>query len=71
MNLQAATNKLHILQILMQHIHLCIPLQYIIKVFPLMELKEIPGTPPYCAGLMNVRGESIPVIDLALRLHVN
>lgn len=36
----------------------------IIEIVPLVNLKKIPATPPYVAGLMNYRGNGIPVIDL-------
>ena len=36
----------------------------IIEIVPLVILKKIPATPDYVAGLMNYRGEGIPVVDL-------
>ena len=36
----------------------------IIEIVPLVKLKKIPKTPDYISGLMNYRGEGIPVIDL-------
>ena len=36
----------------------------IIEIVPLVKLKKIPTTPDYVSGLMNYRGEGIPVIDL-------
>ena len=36
----------------------------IIEIVPLVKLKKIPTTPEYVAGLMNYRGQGIPVIDL-------
>ncbi|MDX1776080.1 MAG: chemotaxis protein CheW [Desulfobulbales bacterium] len=36
----------------------------VIEIVPLVKLKAIPTTPDYVAGLMNYRGEGIPVIDL-------
>ena len=38
----------------------------VIRVLPLMELKHIPQAPSHVAGLMNMRGETIPVIDLCM-----
>ena len=38
----------------------------IIEIVPLVKLKKIPITPVYVSGLMNYRGEGIPVIDLCL-----
>ena len=36
----------------------------IIEIVPLVTLKKIPATPDYISGLMNYRGEGIPVVDL-------
>lgn len=36
------------------------------QVLPLLELKQLPGTPAFVAGLMNLHGEPVPVIDLCL-----
>jgi chemotaxis-related protein WspB len=36
----------------------------IIEIVPLVQLKKIPTTPYYVAGLMNYRGDGIPVVDL-------
>lgn len=47
---------------------LCVPLDYVSKVLPLMTLQPVPGAPPYLRGLMNLHGTSIPVMDLAARL---
>jgi len=41
--------------------------KHIVEIVPLVKLKKIPGTPDYIAGLMNYRGEGIPVIDLNQR----
>lgn len=35
------------------------------RVLPLMELKRLPLAPPAVAGLMNLHGHAVPVIDLA------
>ncbi len=39
-------------------------LAYIRDVFPLKELTPIPCTPPFIAGMVNVRGQILPAIDL-------
>jgi chemotaxis-related protein WspB len=38
--------------------------QHLVRVLPLMELKQMPGTPGYVAGLMNFHGDAVPVIDV-------
>lgn len=50
------------------NMQLCVPLDHVSKVLPLMALQPVPGAPPYLRGLMNLHGESIPVMDLAARL---
>ncbi|QGZ41881.1 chemotaxis-related protein WspB [Pseudoduganella flava] len=42
-----------------------LPLAVIRRVLPLMALKAIPGAPDAVAGLMNLHGTGIPVIDVA------
>lgn len=42
-----------------------LPLAVIRRVLPLMALKAIPLAPDMVAGLMNLHGAAIPVIDLA------
>ena len=38
--------------------------QHLVRVLPLMELKQMPGTPGFVAGLMNFHGDPVPVIDV-------
>jgi purine-binding chemotaxis protein CheW len=65
---EVSNNKLQLLSFLLQNMHFCIDLQFIEKVLLLPSLEVVPGGPRYLAGLMNLRGVSIPIIDLALRL---
>lgn len=37
--------------------------QHILEVVPNVQLKQLPHTPPYIAGLLNLGGMPIPVID--------
>jgi purine-binding chemotaxis protein CheW len=68
MTIQIDKNKFQVMHFLVQNVHLCFDIQYIVKVIPLIEIKPVPGSPSYLAGLINVAGKSVPVIDLALRL---
>jgi len=36
----------------------------VVEVLPLVDLKEIPQSPPGVAGLFNYRGEPVPVVDV-------
>ncbi len=47
---------------------MCLTLKHVLKVLPLMELQIVPDAPGYVKGLMNLQGNSVPVIDLAERL---
>ena len=38
--------------------------EHVSRVLPLMELKQLPQAPVYVAGLMNLHGTPVPVIDL-------
>jgi len=51
-----------------QDIYACIDLLCVNKILSLPQLNIMPGCSNYLAGLMNLSGKSIPVIDLALRL---
>ena len=42
-----------------------LPLAAIVRVLPLLELKQLPLTPDYVAGLMDLHGLPVPVIDLS------
>lgn len=42
-----------------------LPLAGIVRVLPLLELKQLPLTPDYVAGLMDLHGVPVPVIDLS------
>lgn len=42
-----------------------LPLAGIARVLPLLELKQLPLTPEYVAGLMDLHGTPVPVIDLS------
>ena len=41
----------------------------VIEVVPQVKLRSIPKAPEYIAGLLNYRGETVPVLDLCLLLH--
>lgn len=43
-----------------------LPLARIARVLPLLELKRLPLAPAHVAGLMDLHGAAVPVIDLCL-----
>ncbi|MDP2809057.1 MAG: CheW domain-containing protein [Rhodocyclaceae bacterium] len=46
----------------------CLRLGDVERLLPLMQIQPVPDAPPYLAGIMNLAGEAVPVIDLARRL---
>jgi len=47
------------------HDRYALPLRVVQRVLPLLALKALPLAPDAVAGLMNLHGESVPVIDLS------
>lgn len=46
---------------------LAIPLESVIRVVPALKCTPLPGAPQTVLGLVNVRGQIVPVVDLARR----
>jgi len=46
----------------------CMDLHSVERTFSLVALQVVPGGAPYVAGIMNLAGKSVPVIDLAIRM---
>jgi chemotaxis signal transduction protein len=49
---------------------LAIPLDAVREVVPMPALSQLPGAPRHIRGLLNLRGELIPVFDLMARLNL-
>lgn len=64
----AAEGVCQTLVIQVQHMHCCIPLGFVERALPLVDLHPLPGGPAYLAGFMNMGGASLPVLDLGIRL---
>lgn len=63
--------KLMVIRFIAQGVYMCIPIENITKALPILALEKIPSAPNYIAGLMNLEGRNIPVIDAALRAGIN
>jgi purine-binding chemotaxis protein CheW len=61
-------SRLQILHFQVQDMQLCVELKNVNKILPLALLQIVSNGPPYLAGLMNLSGKNIPVIDLAVKL---
>ncbi len=47
-----------------------INIQHVTDIIELQKITEVPDMPPYVKGVINLRGQVIPVIDLRLRFHM-
>ena len=45
-----------------------VPVEAVVEILDLRPMFRLPEAPPYLAGLIDVRGRSVPVIDLRLKL---
>ena len=45
-----------------------LPLSAVREVIPSQTVTRLPGSPPWLHGLTNLRGELVPVIDVAIRI---
>jgi purine-binding chemotaxis protein CheW len=49
----------------------CMPVEQVLQIMRLESLMEIPKPPPYVEGVINLRGDIIPVVNLRARLGVS
>ena len=57
-------DMLHVVEFRLAHEHYALETRYVREVCPLKDLTRLPGTPPFLLGIVNVRGDLVPVIDL-------
>lgn len=55
---------LEVIEFGLAHERYAIEAAYVREVHPLEDLTPLPGTPPFVAGIVNVRGRILPVIDI-------
>lgn len=48
----------------------CLRLADVERLLPLMRVQPVPEGPDYLLGVMNLRGEAVPILDLARRLDL-
>jgi purine-binding chemotaxis protein CheW len=46
----------------------CVPVDLVVQILRLERLIEIPKPPPFVEGVLNIRGDIIPVVNLRTRL---
>jgi purine-binding chemotaxis protein CheW len=62
--------KVKLFHFSVQKVHGCLDYSFIKRILPLCHLEMVPNAPDYLAGLLNLQGKSVPVIDLALWLNL-
>ncbi len=71
MNSAANNDALHRLLYMAVAGHLfCLRLNDVERLLPLMRVQRVPEGPDYLLGVMNLRGEAVPVLDLGRRLNL-
>lgn len=61
---QGAGARLDILEFLLTYETYAIEMRWVAETYPLKELTPLPCTPPFVAGIINVRGRILSVIDI-------
>ena len=61
---EQAESYLEVIEFLLAHERYGIETTHIREVYPLKELTPLPCTPPFILGIINVRGQILPVIDI-------
>lgn len=46
-----------------------IPVSSVVQIVGIQQITEIPGYPQYAKGIINLRGEVIPIVDFRLRIN--
>ncbi|MFK5894979.1 MAG: chemotaxis protein CheW [Pseudomonadota bacterium] len=63
-------SAIHLLYLTTKEHQFCLPLAEVERLLLLMEIQSVPQAPDYLVGFMNLYGEAVPVLDLALRIGI-
>ena len=61
---EAAGEHIEVIEFVLAFEHYAVETRYVREVIPLENLTPLPCTPAFALGIVNVRGEILPVIDL-------
>jgi purine-binding chemotaxis protein CheW len=61
---QAGVAALEVIEFGLAHERYALEAAFVSEVHPLENLTPLPGTPPFVAGIVNVRGRLLPVMDI-------
>jgi len=54
-----------------EHEVFAVPVEAVVEILDMRPVFRVPETPPYLAGLIDVRGRGVPVIDLRMKLGLS
>ena len=60
----AAGDRLEVVEFLLMPERFAVESRYVQEICPLKEISLLPCVPPFVAGIMNVRGRIVPVVDI-------
>lgn len=60
-----------VLHFLVKDVRMCVYIKNVKKILPLAAFEMVPSAPSYLAGLLNIEGKTVPVIDIAIRAGLN
>ncbi|MFA5371548.1 MAG: chemotaxis protein CheW [Sideroxydans sp.] len=61
---EAADASIEVIEFLLAHERYAIASEYVREVYPLEDITPLPCTPAFVLGIVNLRGEILPVIDI-------
>ncbi|NNG13725.1 MAG: chemotaxis protein CheW [Gammaproteobacteria bacterium] len=61
-------SSMTLLHFMVQDLQCCLHIKDVERMMSLLDMQVIPGSAEYLLGMMNLHGNSIPVIDLGLRI---
>ena len=61
---EPADASIEVIEFLLAHERYAVASEYVREVYPLEELTPLPCTPAFVLGIVNLRGEILPVLDL-------
>jgi purine-binding chemotaxis protein CheW len=47
---------------------LCLRVEHVVEILRMVAITPVPGAAPWIAGVINLRGRTVPVVDLRVRL---
>lgn len=64
LSMEAAGGELEVLEFLLSFETYAVEIACVAETYPLKDITPLPGTPPFVAGIINVRGRIVSVVDI-------